>query len=790
MAGGARLFQIAIGLVLAAVGIGWHLFDLQVLQKSFWEREAALAITREQVLPERRGEIRDCWGRPLATSHTAFDLEFVFNEFRRGTTSGQLLAAHWLLTGQRVSLADLFERPTVLLDPFATATVGEMKAIEPGVRRYDLLVYAAWLSDLPTPAGTRELTERLRSGAPTELFCPELGEQHSSILARLRGEQVLLAQLERALALPPGALVAKIDEIVRATDQRVLQLAARHPTPGRAFEDEREIHKDEDARGRLLLKNVPFASVFDLASDPHVLDGLRVVERTRRVYPEENDVCPILVGRVGPPSAEALKAVDVQQDALRDLSLAEFVSADDAVALARLKRELLEEGVQPEEEVGKEGLEAAFERVLRGRRGWKKTVNDRYGNVQEVLEQQAPVGGRDVVLTLDTALQRAAERALAVGVPEEKGGAPIVHPGAFVLVELPTMKIRVLASTPSPTRAEIAADYDELIDPRKRPDHPLRSRAWKPALPPPPGSSIKPLVSAMALSAGLVTPRTTYECNKSDLRAKDGGPPVKCEGYHGSVDLREALVKSCNHYYAQLAQDAGWKNMEPWMRDFGFGRRTGFASVTLPDGTALRGLGDEAAGIAEHENGGRNLMLFGIGQGRFDATPLQVAAALGALALREYRPPTLIERVGDVAPLRAEPVALPIDDAAWRAVVAAMRDVTHVGGTASPSHGYDLTPFDLATKTGTPEQGRKEWPCHSWFVGFFPSRAPRYAFAIFLERTGRHGGDAAAPVLARALDDPAFAEVAAAARLHGAAGADGPAPDGAPLDASGEGEAR
>jgi cell division protein FtsI/penicillin-binding protein 2 len=96
-----------------------------------------------------------------------------------------------------------------------------------------------------------------------------------------------------------------------------------------------------------------------------------------------------------------------------------------------------------------------------------------------------------------------------------------------------------------------------------------------------------------------------------------------------------------------------------------------------------------------------------------------------------------------------------------------MRDVTHAGGTASPQHGYDLTPFDLATKTGTPEQGRKEWPCHSWFVGFFPSHAPRYAFAIFLERTGRHGGDAAAPILVSVLNDPAFAEIAAIARLKG-----------------------
>jgi cell division protein FtsI/penicillin-binding protein 2 len=767
MAGGGRLFQIAIGFVLAAAGIAWHLFDLQVLQTAFWEREAALAITREQVLPCQRGEIRDCWGRPLAASRTAFDLELVFNELRHRTAAGQLLASHWLLTGRRVALADVFARPAALLDSFATASIGELKAIEPGVRRYDLLVYAGWLTDTTT----KELTERLRSGIPTELFCPELGEERAAILAKVRGEQALIAQLERALALEPGALVARIDEAVRAIDERVEKLAARHPSPGRAFENEREFHKDEDARGRLLLKNVPYTAVFDLASDPDLLGGLRVVERTRRIYPEENDVCPILVGRVGPPSDDALKAVDKKLDDLRDLALGENVSAEDAVALANLQRELLEECVLPEEEVGQEGLEAAYERVLRGRRGSKKTVNDRAGAEQEVLEQQPPVGGRDVVLTLDTALQRAAERALAVGVPEEKGGAATVHPGAFVLIELPEMKIRVLASTPSPTRATIAADYEKLVDPRTREgqDHPLRSRAWKPALPPPPGSSIKPLVSAMALSAGLITPHSTYECNKTDLRASDGGPPVRCEGNHGSVDLREALVKSCNHYYAQLAQHVGWDLMEAWMHDFGFGRRTGFASAELPDGTKLRGLGDEAAGIAEHERGGRNLMLFGIGQGRFDATPLQVAAALGALAMRAYRPPTIIDKVGDAAPLRAESIALPIDDAAWRAVVSAMREVTHPGGTASPTHGYDLTPFDLATKTGTPEQGRKEWPCHSWFVGFFPSHAPRYAFAVFLERTGRHGGEAAAPVLARVFEDPAFAEIAAAARVGGAA---------------------
>jgi cell division protein FtsI/penicillin-binding protein 2 len=162
-------------------------------------------------------------------------------------------------------------------------------------------------------------------------------------------------------------------------------------------------------------------------------------------------------------------------------------------------------------------------------------------------------------------------------------------------------------------------------------------------------------------------------------------------------------------------------------------------------------------------------MLLGLGQGLLDGTPLQVASAMAALAERNWQPPTLIERVGDETPIRDEPMALPISAAAWSLVVDAMRDVTLVG-TADPghTHGADLTPFDLATKTGTPQQGREGDPDHSWFVGFFPSRAPRYVFAVFLERTGRHGGDAAAPLLLDLLNDPAFAEIAAIARRDGA----------------------
>lgn len=772
MAGGSRLVQIAFVFVAMAGAIAWHLAGLQIRDHEFWEHEAIVARTRERVLPCRRGDVSDCSGRLLATSRTVYDLELLFASLRgeSGMAAGQLLAANYLLTGKRVTLAEAFARPVALIDRFATVTVGEMRAIQPGERRADLLAYAAWLAGLKS---SRDLVERLRTARAAEPCCPELAEQFDVILDKLRGEATDLAALERALSLEPGALIVRIDAAIAAIDGRVTKLLARRDRGTRFFQVERELHKQEDRRERLLVKNVPHSAVFDLAADAMRLPGLVVTERTRRIYPEENDVAPLLVGRVGPPSEEALKKEEEKRDRIDELSLQELLSAEDSLALAKLRTELTEEGVLPDEEVGKEGLESSFEKVLRGKRGWRRSENDRAGVEEAVLDQQPPIGGRDVVLTLDSTLQRAAEKILAAGVPEGRGSPKRPYPGAFVLIELPAMKVRVLASYPSPTRAEITEDYDDLANNlEKYPLRPLRPRAWKPALPPPPGSSIKPLIAAMALTAGIITPRSTYVCSGKDLRARDGGPPIKCEGTHGATDLREAIVKSCNHYFAQVAQDAGWGRMVGWLQDFGFGAKTGFTGVRLPDDTVVESLRDEAKGTAKEESrqerGGRNLMLLGIGQGKVDATPLQVAAAIGALTQRAWLPPTLIESVGEATPVRPAPVALAISDSAYAAVVAAMREVTHAGGTASPSseHGYDLTPFDLATKTGTPQQGRASDPDHSWFVGFFPSHAPRYAFAIFLERTGRHGGDAAAPILASVLDDPAFAEVAACARLH------------------------
>jgi cell division protein FtsI/penicillin-binding protein 2 len=154
-------------------------------------------------------------------------------------------------------------------------------------------------------------------------------------------------------------------------------------------------------------------------------------------------------------------------------------------------------------------------------------------------------------------------------------------------------------------------------------------------------------------------------------------------------------------------------------------------------------------------------MRLGFGQGAFDdVTPVQVAASMAALATRFYQPPTLIERLGEEHPQVKVAQPLVITPAAYDDVVEAMRRVTQGNGTAGPSDefGLDLSAYDFASKTGTPQHGGGKAD-HSWFVGFFPAHRPHYAFAVFLEHTGAHGGEVCAPLLQEILRHPAFAEV-------------------------------
>lgn len=733
-----------------------RLYQVQVIQHEFWENEALAARTQPVILPFQRGRILDCRGVELATSETSLDLMFSFGEFRKGSPLGQLLMVHYLLTGERLTVGSIRDDPEPLLRRIGGLRTEEVRLLEPRQRRTDLLVYLSWLLRREHSEGLRARMGELAEGP----LVSDWEAERVAIKARLESAAVHLAELQRDLGPQLGRddldLIEEIDERIAWIDEKVLSILRLRADRDALFDVERDLHREYDYRELLLCQRVPWEPVFELAADPERWPGLLVKERIRRLYPPEQEISPLLIGWVGAPAEEDLQERQRHQDRLTELRIQADLSEEALREVEQLRERINCLDYAPGEEQGRRpyGIEGYYENVLRGRRGYRKVEVDRSRlTSHRIIEQVPPEQGEDVVLTLDGEMQRVAEGLLR---------AQPYH-GAVVLCEIPDLQIRVLASHPTPGRDEIQRRFAELAADHET--YPLHPRAYAPFFPPPPGSAFKPLVAVMALSEGLVTADSTFPCTYQDLWV--GRSCIRCLGMHGDVDMRRALVKSCNHYFAHLAVQVGYASLHDWAARFGFGQRTGFLSTSLPDSRHVHAPAQEVAGrLKASERGEANLMRFGFGQGAIDdVTPLQVAAAMAALATGVYLPPTLIERVGDQVPLRPPPRVVGLAPRAHQQVVDALRGVTQFGGTAQPgvAPGLDLHAYDLATKTGTPQVGGDQLD-HSWFVGFFPATRPRFAFAILLEHTGVHGGDVCAPLFQALLQQPAFVEVERAAR--------------------------
>ncbi len=747
MIGDGRIREIRwMFLLIGGVLIG-RLVQLQVVEHDFWSTEAVKARSRSWTTPSRRGSIVDTKGRELASSESVYDLQFRFGDFRKGTQAGRLMLAQYLLSGERVRIGDVLSTPTRVLEHLVPLTVAEYRSIEPRQRRLDLCTYVSWLRGKESSS---ELIEFLNHAPPDELFCRPLVEEWNAIADTVSVEAHFVQELELRLGWQPGELTQRMDEAIEWIDERVLiALAKRGDVEDRAFEIERELHREYDYRPRMAARNVPHNAVFELMVDPQRFAGLVPLEATRRVYPEEDETCALLIGWVGGPSEELLEQSRRHQSRLDTLLVKPEIGHEDAREMTVLREAIRETDYRAEDEVGRFGLEATYEDLLRGRRGYRKVETDRLGQVVRVLEEVPATPGMDVVLTLDRRWQQVAETIL-----DQQAWT-----GSFVLLELPEARIRVLASSPRLTRDDIR--QHGFADPRGQfAGHP---RAYGPYFPPPPGSVVKPLVAAMAISQGVLDPDETLFCNQNRL-----GPdnhPVRCLGNHQDVRVGPAITKSCNHFFARLAIRLGYEQLFHWMEDFGFGRSTGFASLDLQEPRRL--FPPEVPGtMNQRERGERNLMVFGFGQGAIDdVTPLQVAASMAALAQRRYVPPVLVERIGERKTVRSEGDPLEITPEVWEQVVESMRQVTlPPDGTAMPGRqeGLDLSGYDLATKTGTPQIQDQE--DSSWIAGFFPSKAPKYAFALLQEHTGLHGGDACAPVLQQILQSPPMHDLEQLAR--------------------------
>ena len=389
--------------------------------------------------------------------------------------------------------------------------------------------------------------------------------------------------------------------------------------------------------------------------------------------------------------------------------------------------------------IGRTGIERRYEEILRGRDGAEYVVVNAMGKRVSTLTEEPPrppVGGHDIVLTIDLKVQLAMEAAMA-GV--ERGAAVAIDPrdGAVLgMVSRPAF---------DPNEFSHGMSWQRWKELSRGGSNPLLNRAIQGAYPP--GSTFKVVVMLAALRAGVAGPHTWLQpCTGSYYY---GGRVFNCwkwEG-HGALDFIGALENSCDAYFYQIGPMLTLPRLAAAAREFGLGARTG---VDLPQ--ERRGLVPDAAWYDQTWGPGRwrkGMMLnLAIGQGEVLATPIQLALVAAEVANggRAIRPHVVKEVRGEseFAPERPTHTGVTADPAAWAAVRTAMEKVVSEGtGT-----GARLFGVQVAGKTGTSQNPHGK--DHALFICYAPADSPRVALAVVAENRG-HGGSVAAPIAARVL---------------------------------------
>ena len=428
-------------------------------------------------------------------------------------------------------------------------------------------------------------------------------------------------------------------------------------------------------------------------------------------------------------------------------------------------------------QIGKSGIERAYEAKLHGRVGYRQQVVNAQGRVlfdpavsahaQNVanliggLESKPPVPGDNIVLSLDMRLQLAAQEAMK----DTRGAAVAIDPRSG--------DVLALVSTPAFDPNRFAgglsrADYNALtIDA----DKPLVNRALAGTYPP--GSTVKPFISLVALEHESIDPHKQLYCpGEYHLPGQTHKYREGRGGTHGPMDLHDAIVRSCDVYFYQLATMIGIDDIASGLKAFGFGAVAGL-DIDGEKGGILPSPEWKRKRFSHREDQTWYLgetVNTGVGQGYMLVTPLQLAHAEATLAARgEGHPPRFLIGVEDGVTREVkylDPASLASvahNPEHWDFVRDAMVGVTsELHGTARAA--MQGTSYKVAGKTGTAqvftvgqEEKYKESDVderlrdHSWFTAYAPADAPRIAVAVIVENGGA-GARAAAPVVRKIMD--------------------------------------
>ena len=423
-------------------------------------------------------------------------------------------------------------------------------------------------------------------------------------------------------------------------------------------------------------------------------------------------------------------------------------------------------GVEPGDRIGQTGIEAEYDRFLRGRNGAARVEVDALGNISDRLARREPEQGRQVRLSVDLDVQRAGQEALGGGTGK----------GAFAVLDVTSGEVVALGSAPSFDANRFTKDYTRL---RKDENAPLTNRAVQGGYPT--GSTFKLVTAVAALQGGVIGPDDVLNDSGS---ITVGGVTFKNAGdaVNGPLALRQALTVSSDVFFYQLGQQLNTKDdgllLQRWARRLGVGRQTG---IDLPEELpgriptpAWRNHGyqqyqrcvkKKKPSVIEIQQGvctyfdrpwsvGDNINL-SVGQGDIAANPLQMAVAYATVANGgKVLRPRLGLRIEDSTGRALQQLEAPtarkanISDANRQAILDGIYGAANSpGGTSTPV--FEGFPIEIAGKTGTAEKGAGRAD-QSWYAALAPYPNPKYAVVV-TDEAGGFGADTAAPLARRIM---------------------------------------
>lgn len=520
-------------------------------------------------------------------------------------------------------------------------------------------------------------------------------------------EQNYRVTLTREEAGDVSAVIARLRRIIPMSDRQAAQILD-------------EIRKRSAVTPVMVADRLSWSEFSSIALNAPALPGVTPESGLSRSYPRAGDFAHVL-GYVGPVS---------------DYDLSKIENPDPVLRL-------------PEFQLGKVGMEARLEEVLRGKAGSRRVEVNSAGREMRELSRIEGQQGATVQTTLDASLQNFATQRLG----DESAAA--------VVMDVTNGDIVAISSSPvfDPNkfvRGISGPDYRALMQHDHRP---LADKTVQGAYPP--GSTFKMMTQLAGLEAGIINAGSRFFCPGYTTVA---GRRFHCwsRGGHGMVDAVQSLEQSCDVYYYELAQRVGIDRIAAMARRFGIGVRHDLPMSAITEGIAP----DRAWKMARYQQEWQvgDSLNASIGQGYVLASPLQLAVMTARLATGRAVEPRLVKAIDGVSQpvpdwpdLELNPLNLRTARAGMEAVMNSSRGTARrmriaapewrMAGKTGTSQVRNITAAERARGVIKNEQLPWNRRDHALFVCFAPFDMPRYAVSVVVEHGG--GGSAVAAPIAR-----------------------------------------